>query len=75
MENLQRNNVTLKGKRDVDLLQGSEVISKINIEKNNEEVWKKEKKRGLCVELENIAEMKKFDDFSEIRLKSRPYNP
>ena len=38
MENLQRNNVTLKGKRDVDLLQGSEVISKINIEKNNEEV-------------------------------------
>ena len=42
------------------------------MEKDNEEVWKKNKKQGLCVELENIAEMKKFDDFFNIMPENRP---
>ena len=38
MEILHETNVTLESQRNVDLLQGSDVISKINIEKNKEEV-------------------------------------
>ena len=66
------NNMKLKGQSNFDLFVGSEVISKSNIEKDYEEVWKKDKKGRLCVELENIAEMKKIDDIFKIMSKNRP---
>ena len=34
-----------------------------------------DKKGGPCVELENIAEMKKFHDFFKIMSKNRPKKP